>query len=47
MAAIFSGYIFKYIFSNENCGILIQISLKFVTKDPIANKSSLIRVMNR
>ena len=32
MAAIFSDDIFKCIFFNENIGISIEISLKFVTK---------------
>ena len=30
---------------NENFGILIQISLKFVPKNPIDNKSALVQVM--
>ena len=37
--------IFEYIFMNEKSCILIQISLKFVSKDPIDNKSALVQVM--
>ena len=35
----------KYIFMNEISCILIQISLKFVPKSPIDNKSVLVQVM--
>ena len=38
MDAIFSDDIFKCIFLNENCYILIQISLKYVPKAPVDNK---------
>ena len=37
--------IFKHVFMNENYCIMIQISLKFVPKRPIDNKSALIKVM--
>ena len=37
--------IFKYIFLNEKFRILIRISLKFVLKVPIDNKSVLVQVM--
>ena len=45
MAAIFAVDIFKCIFMNEKFRISIQISLKFVTKGPIDNKSALVQVM--
>ena len=45
MAAIFVNNIFKVIFFNENCHILIQISLKYATKDPIDYKPSLGLIM--
>ena len=45
MAAIFADSIFKCIFLNENVRILIKISLKFVLKGPIDNKSELVQVM--
>ena len=45
MAAILVDNILKSIFLNENVSILIQISLKFVPKGPIDNKSSLVQVM--
>ena len=37
MAAMFADDIFKLIFLNKNCCILIKISLKFVSKGPINN----------
>ena len=37
--------IFKCIFMNENFFISFQISLKFVLKGPIDNKSALVQVM--
>ena len=37
--------IFKTIFFNENIGILIEISLKFVPSISIDNKSALVQVM--
>ena len=43
MDAIVAADIFKHIFVNEN--IQIQISLKFVPKDLIDNKSALVQVM--
>ena len=45
MAAILADDIFKCIFMNEKLRILIQISLKFVPKGPIDNKSALVQVM--
>ena len=45
MAAILADDIFKRIFSNENVRISIQISLKFVPKGPLDNKSALVKVM--
>ena len=45
MAAILADDIFKRIFLNENVRILIKISLKFVPKGPIDNKSALVREM--
>ena len=41
----FADDIFKCIFLNENLCILIQISLKFVSKGPIDNKWALVQVM--
>ena len=35
--------VFKLIFLNENCCIFIQISLTFVPKGPINNKSTLVQ----
>ena len=40
IAAILADDIFKCIFLNENVRILIQLSLKFVPKGPIDNKSA-------
>ena len=40
-----SDDIFKCILMNEKFRILIQISLKFVPKDPIDNKSALVQEM--
>ena len=37
--------IFKCIFLNENYGVLVEISLKFVSKGVIDNKSALVQVM--
>ena len=37
MAAILADDIFKYIFFNENVGIFIRISMKFVPKGSIDN----------
>ena len=45
MAAILADDIFNCIFLNENDRILIQISLKYVPRSPIGNKSALIQVM--
>ena len=45
MAAISTEDIFKCIFMNEMLCISIRISLKFVPKGPIDNKSALIQVM--
>ena len=41
----FAEDIFKCIFFKEKFCILIQIWLKFVTKDPIDNTSALVQVM--
>ena len=40
MAAILLPFYYLY----ENCWILIQISLKFVPKGPVSNKSALLRI---
>ena len=45
MAAILADGIFKHIFLNENFRISIKISLKFVPKGSIDNKSALVQVM--
>ena len=45
IAAILADEIFKRIFLNENFRISIKISLKFVPKGPIDNKSALVQVM--
>ena len=45
MAAILQTTFFKYIFLNENFGILIKLSLKFVAKNPVRNISPLVQVM--
>ena len=45
MAAILTDDIFNDIFLNENSRIPIQISLKYVPRSPIGNKSALIQVM--
>ena len=43
MAAIFADDISKRIFMNKNCCISIRISLNFVRKGPIDNKSMLFQ----
>ena len=45
MAAILADDIIKRIFLNENVSILIEVSLEFVPKGPIDNKSALVQVM--
>ena len=45
IAVILADDIFKCIFLKENISILIQMSLKFVSKGPIDNKSALFQVM--
>ena len=45
MAAIFADDIFKCFFMNEKFRISIWISLKFVPKGPIDNKSALVQVL--
>ena len=45
MDAILADDIFKRFFVNENIRILIQISLKFVPRSLINNKSALVQVM--
>ena len=44
MATIFADDIFKWIFLNENDRIPIQLSLKFVPRSPIDNKTALVQV---
>ena len=41
----FPDDIFKWIFLNENVGILIKISLKFLPKVPTDNKPALVQIM--
>ena len=41
----FADSIFKFIFFYDNCCILIQISLKYVPKDPIDDKTALVQTM--
>ena len=45
MAAMLADYIFKCIFLNENDRIRIQISMKYVPRSPIDNKTALVQVM--
>ena len=45
MAAILADDNFKCIFLNENDGILMRISLKFVPKRPIDDKPAMVQVM--
>ena len=45
MAAILADDIFKLIFLNENCRILVKISVKFILKSSIDNKPALVQVM--
>ena len=45
IAAILADDIFKRIFFNKNIRISIPISLKFLPKGPINNKSALVQVM--
>ena len=45
MAVILEDNILKCIFLNENDRILTQISLKFVPRSEIDNKSALVQVM--
>ena len=45
MTATFADNTFEYKFVNENVLISIKISLNFVHKGPIDNKSSLVQVM--
>ena len=45
MAAILADDILKCIFMNAKLRILIPISLMFVPKGPIDNKSALVQVM--
>ena len=45
MAAILADDNSKCIFLNENDKIPIQISLKFVPRSPVDNKSTLVQVM--
>ena len=43
----FPDDIFKWIFFNENCFILLQISIKCVCNGPIDNNSALVQIMAR
>ena len=45
MAAISADDIFNCIFFNENDRIVIQISLNYVSRSPIDNKSALVQAM--
>ena len=45
MAAILADDTFNCIFLNENNKIQIQISLKYVPRNPIDNKPELVQVM--
>ena len=45
MAAILADNIFKSIFLNENDGIPIQLSLRFVPRSPVDNKPALVQAM--
>ena len=45
MADKFADDIFQCIFLNENCWILIKISLKYVRKGPIDNDRALVQIM--
>ena len=45
MVAILADDIFKCIFLHENDRILIQISLKYVPRSPIDNKTALVQIM--
>ena len=41
----FADSIFKCIFFNENCCILIKLSLKYVRKGPIDNNPAMVQIM--
>ena len=41
----FANYIFKCIFLNENCCIVIAISLKYVLRGPIINMLTMVQIM--
>ena len=45
IGCLFPDNIFKCIFLNENCFILMKISLKFVAQGPINNIPALVQVM--
>ena len=45
MAAVLADSILKSILINEKLRILIRITLKFVSKDPIDSKPPLVQVM--
>ena len=45
MAAISADNIFNCIFLNENDRILIQISLKYISRSPIDNKATLVQLV--
>ena len=44
MVALLTDDIFNCIFLNENNKIQIQISLKFIPRSPMANKTALVQV---
>ena len=46
MAAALADDIFRCIFLNENDRIPIQISLKFIPRNPIDNKLAMFQVMD-
>ena len=41
----FTYNIFKRIFLNENCCVLMKISLKFVPQSPVNNSPALVQIM--
>ena len=41
----FADNIIKCIFFNENCCILIKISLKYIPRGPFSNKPALVQIM--
>ena len=45
MATIFADNIFKFIFLQEYCWILTQISMEFIPKGPIINFATLVQII--